>query len=132
MASAHEICVDLPNGSLYILARCNQNFIEDARANARRIIACVNACEGRTTEELEATARPAAVSEAVAAAVADDSELAPPIAEKYLQVFIDCRLRATVYTDADAWAVIGAFSQLGSGHIVYDENAAVVSRFVPF
>jgi hypothetical protein len=37
----------------YVLASCNLNFPEDAKANARRIVACVNACAGISTENLE-------------------------------------------------------------------------------
>ncbi len=42
----------------FILATCNQNYPEDAKANARRIVACVNACRGIPTEDLEAVEEP--------------------------------------------------------------------------
>ena len=47
-----DIVVDTETG-LYVLASCNLNFPEDAKANARRIVACVNACAGISTENLE-------------------------------------------------------------------------------
>lgn len=57
-AGKNDICLDMPNGGIYILAACNSNFMDDARANARRIVACVNACEGLPNEELEDGALP--------------------------------------------------------------------------
>ena len=49
---ATDIVVDTETG-VYVLAQCNNNFPEDAKANARRIVACVNACAGIETHELE-------------------------------------------------------------------------------
>ena len=49
---ATDIVVDTETG-VYVLAQCNNNFPEDAKANARRIVACVNACAGISTENLE-------------------------------------------------------------------------------
>lgn len=40
-------------GNEFILAQCNHNFEELSKANARRIVACVNACEGIPTKDLE-------------------------------------------------------------------------------
>ena len=48
----HQVCVDNEFGP-YVLAECNMNFPDDALANARRIVACVNACEGLETGFLE-------------------------------------------------------------------------------
>lgn len=48
----HEVVVDTDEG-VYVLAGCNYNFPQDALANARRIVACVNACAGINTEALE-------------------------------------------------------------------------------
>jgi hypothetical protein len=48
----HQIVVDNEFGP-YVLADCNMNFKDDAIANARRIVACVNACAGLDTELLE-------------------------------------------------------------------------------
>ena len=36
-----------------VIATCNQNYSELSTSNARRIVACVNACAGIETEELE-------------------------------------------------------------------------------
>ncbi|HXU93381.1 MAG TPA: hypothetical protein VFP33_06965 [Gallionella sp.] len=47
-----EVVVDTDQGP-YVLASCNNNFPKDAKANARRIVACVNACAGLSTEFLE-------------------------------------------------------------------------------
>jgi hypothetical protein len=47
-----DIVVDTEIGP-YVLASCNINFPEDAKANARRIVACVNACAGIETDHLE-------------------------------------------------------------------------------
>jgi len=41
------------DGSEFILASCNQNHEDEALANARRIVACVNSCRGIQTELLE-------------------------------------------------------------------------------
>jgi hypothetical protein len=41
------------SGDSMVIASCNQNFIELAFENAKRIVACVNALEGIPTEELE-------------------------------------------------------------------------------
>ncbi len=49
---ATDIVVDTETG-VYVLAQCNNNFPEDAKANASRIVACVNACAGISTENLE-------------------------------------------------------------------------------
>ena len=44
--------VQAENGAL--IARCNKlNSLTNLQANARRIVACVNACEGISTENLE-------------------------------------------------------------------------------
>lgn len=48
----HDVVVDTETGP-YVLASCNMNFTNDAKANARRIVACVNACAGIETHELE-------------------------------------------------------------------------------
>lgn len=48
----HDVVVDTDDG-VYVLASCNYNFPQDALANARRIVACVNACAGISTENLE-------------------------------------------------------------------------------
>lgn len=48
-----RIYTTMPDGDEYVLADTNWNFPDDAKANARRIVACVNACEGISTEELE-------------------------------------------------------------------------------
>ena len=48
----HDVVVDTDDG-VYVLASCNYNFPQDALANARRIVACVNACAGIETHELE-------------------------------------------------------------------------------
>lgn len=48
----HQIVVDNEFGP-YVLADCNMNFKDDAIANARRIVACVNACAGVPLEWLE-------------------------------------------------------------------------------
>lgn len=53
MHSAEAVLVDLPGDRRYVLLTCNINFPEDAKANARRIVACVNALEGVPTEWLE-------------------------------------------------------------------------------
>ena len=37
----------------FILASCNQNYPDEAESNARRIVACINACRGLQTEKLE-------------------------------------------------------------------------------
>jgi hypothetical protein len=42
------------DGTDFILASCNQDYPEEAEANARRIVAAVNACRGIPTEVLEA------------------------------------------------------------------------------
>jgi nitroreductase len=47
-----DVVVDTDTGP-YVLAGCNINFPDDARANARRIVACVNACAGYSTDDLE-------------------------------------------------------------------------------
>ena len=47
-----DVVVDTDIGP-YVLAACNVNFPEDARANARRIVACVNACAGIPNGNLE-------------------------------------------------------------------------------
>ena len=52
IVGAIDIVVDTETG-VYVLAQCNNNFPEDAKANARRIAACVNACAGIETHELE-------------------------------------------------------------------------------
>ncbi|MEN6540854.1 MAG: hypothetical protein ABFC67_14700 [Mizugakiibacter sp.] len=52
----HQIVVDNEFGP-YVLAECNMNFKDDALANARRIVACVNACEQMETEWLEEYAK---------------------------------------------------------------------------
>ena len=49
---ATDIVVDTETG-VYVLAQCNNNFPEDAKANARRIVACVNACAGLPTDTLK-------------------------------------------------------------------------------
>lgn len=49
----HEVVVDTDEG-VYVLAGCNYNFPQDALANARRIVACVNACAGIPIDMLEA------------------------------------------------------------------------------
>ena len=49
---AMDVVVDTDSGP-YVLAGCNINFPDDAKANARRIVACVNACAGLPTEVLE-------------------------------------------------------------------------------
>ena len=49
---AMDVVVDTDSGP-YVLAGCNINFPDDAKANARRIVACVNACAGIPTEALE-------------------------------------------------------------------------------
>ena len=49
---AMDVVVDTDSGP-YVLAGCNINFPNDAKANARRIVACVNACAGLPTEVLE-------------------------------------------------------------------------------
>lgn len=48
----HEVVVDTDEG-VYVIAGCNYNFPKDAKANARRIVACVNACAGIDTAFLE-------------------------------------------------------------------------------
>ncbi len=48
-----KICVRLEDGGEYVIADTNWNFPDDAKANARRIVACVNACAGVPTELLE-------------------------------------------------------------------------------
>jgi len=48
----HDVVVDTDDG-VYVLAFCNYNFPQDALANARRIVACVNACAGISTESME-------------------------------------------------------------------------------
>lgn len=52
-----DVVVDTDNGP-YVLAACNINFPENARANARRIVACVNACEGISDEALDSWMNP--------------------------------------------------------------------------
>lgn len=47
-----DVVADTDDGP-YVLAGCNTNFPDDARANARRIVACVNACDGIPNEVLE-------------------------------------------------------------------------------
>lgn len=37
----------------FVIGECNTNFPELSVANARRIVACVNACAGISTENLE-------------------------------------------------------------------------------
>lgn len=51
-AGGMDIVVDTVHGP-YVLASCNKNFLVDAHENARRIVACVNACKGIKTESLE-------------------------------------------------------------------------------
>lgn len=52
-----DVVVDTDIGP-YVLAACNANFPDDARANARRIVACVNACEGISDEALDGWMNP--------------------------------------------------------------------------
>lgn len=49
----HQVAVDVDEWPL-VIADCNINFPEDAKANARRIVACVNACAGIPIDMLEA------------------------------------------------------------------------------
>ena len=49
---AMDVVADTDTGP-YVLAGCNINFPDDAKANARRIVACVNACAGFTDKELD-------------------------------------------------------------------------------
>ncbi len=47
------VVLGVKEGLPFVLAQCNHNFDELSRANARRIVACVNACQGIETETLE-------------------------------------------------------------------------------
>ena len=47
-----DVVADTETGP-YVLAGCNHNFPDDAKANARRIVACVNSCAGISTKNLE-------------------------------------------------------------------------------
>lgn len=57
MCGAMDVVADTDNGP-YVLAGCNINFPDDARANASRIVACVNACAGISDEALESWMNP--------------------------------------------------------------------------
>ena len=52
MCGAMDVVADTDDGP-YVLAACNTNFPDDARANARRIVACVNVCAGLDTALIE-------------------------------------------------------------------------------
>lgn len=45
--------IDGPNGEPVAVCYCNDESGDDAKENARRIVACVNACAGIDTELLE-------------------------------------------------------------------------------
>jgi len=49
----NEICGNDENGDPFIIASKNYNYPDLSNANARRIVACVNACRGLSTKELE-------------------------------------------------------------------------------
>ena len=49
LCGSMDVVVDTETGP-YVLAACNINFPDDAKANARRIVACVNACAGISDE----------------------------------------------------------------------------------
>jgi len=53
MHGKESVLVDLADDRKYVLLTCNLNFPADARANARRIVACVNACAEIPTDDLE-------------------------------------------------------------------------------
>ncbi len=48
-----QIIAKSDDGDYFIIVSCNQNYPKLAEANARRIVACVNACEGIPTAILE-------------------------------------------------------------------------------
>ncbi len=52
-----DVVADTNDGP-YVLAGCNINFPDDARANARRIVVCVNACAGISDEALDSWMNP--------------------------------------------------------------------------
>ncbi len=45
--------IDGPNGEPVAVCYCNDESGDDAKENARRIVACVNACAGISTANLE-------------------------------------------------------------------------------
>ncbi len=53
--SEHQIVVDTDRGYPKVLFTGNGNIYEQAKIDARRIVACVNACEGIDTDFLERT-----------------------------------------------------------------------------
>jgi len=61
LCGAMDVVADTDDGP-YVLASCNINFPNDARANARRIVACVNACAGIPTGMLEAAGQSAVIA----------------------------------------------------------------------
>ena len=52
-ANAAQADIEGPDGEEVAVCYCNDDDGSDAIANARRIVACVNACAGIPTEELE-------------------------------------------------------------------------------
>lgn len=78
-------------GHRLVLGRMNCNFSELGKANARRIVACVNACAGIPTENLEAARMNDAFAEILRAAAdrACDRQLCSVCDGRFTQE--DCR-----------------------------------------
>lgn len=57
--------IDGPNGEPVAVCYCNDESGDDAKENARRIVACVNACAGIQTEQLESVIGKLAISSSI-------------------------------------------------------------------